>query len=52
MALEAREIVREWAGGGAPEDDMTVVVLKRHHGPAPVAEERRMTGSMPIPKPA
>ena len=42
--------MQEWSGGGEPEDDLTVVVLKRHFGSAPVAEERRTTGSMPVPK--
>jgi hypothetical protein len=50
----ARELVNrvaEWAGGGEPEDDRTVVVLKRHFGPAP--EERRTTGTaLAAPKPA
>ena len=44
----ARELilrVGEYAGGGAPEDDRTVVVLKRHSGPLPTLEERRTTGS-------
>ena len=34
-------------GGGEPEDDRTVVVLKRHFGPAPAADEKRPTGSAP-----
>lgn len=44
----ARELVNrvaEWAGGGEPEDDRTVVVLKRHFGPASGGEERRTTGT-------
>jgi sigma-B regulation protein RsbU (phosphoserine phosphatase) len=48
----ARELIRrvaEYAGGGEPEDDRTVVVLKRHAGPAPAAEERRTTGTA-VPK--
>ena len=36
--------VSEYSGGGDPEDDMTVVVLKRHEGSAP-AEDRRSTGA-------
>jgi sigma-B regulation protein RsbU (phosphoserine phosphatase) len=51
IARELIKVVRQWAGGSAPEDDMTVVVLKRHHGPAPVSEERRATtGVQLIPK--
>ena len=51
IARELIKTVRQWAGGGEPEDDMTVVVLKRHFGPAPVPEERRpTTGVQPIPK--
>jgi len=51
IARELIRVVREWAGGGAPEDDMTVVVLKRHHGPAPVPEDRRQTtGKLALPK--
>jgi len=50
----ARELIKrvdEWAGGGEPEDDRTVVVLKRHFGPAPAAEEKRTTtGVHPVPK--
>lgn len=49
----ARGLIRrvgEYAGGGEPEDDRTVVVLKRHEGPAP--EERRTTGGTLAAKPA
>ena len=42
--------VGEYAGGGDPEDDRTVVVLKRHAGIAP--EERRPTGSAAVAKTA
>jgi sigma-B regulation protein RsbU (phosphoserine phosphatase) len=42
--------VGEYAGGGEPEDDRTMVVLKRHEGPAP--EDRRTTGGTPVAKPA
>jgi sigma-B regulation protein RsbU (phosphoserine phosphatase) len=42
--------VGEYAGGGEPEDDRTVVVLKRDKGPAPSGEERRSTGSTPATK--
>jgi phosphoserine phosphatase RsbU/P len=52
----ARELIRrvaDYAGGGEPEDDRTVVVLKRHAGSAPPAvDERRTTGSTATPKPA
>ncbi len=44
----ARELiarVNEYAGGEEPEDDRTVVVLKRHAVSAPAAEERRTTGT-------
>jgi serine phosphatase RsbU (regulator of sigma subunit) len=50
IARELVKNVQEWSGGGEPEDDMTVVVLKRHFGSAPIGEERRTTGSMPLPK--
>jgi sigma-B regulation protein RsbU (phosphoserine phosphatase) len=44
--------VGEYAGGGEPEDDRTVVVVKRHpHAPGPAGDHRRSTGSTPIPKP-
>ncbi len=50
----ARELIKqvgEWSGGGEPEDDRTVVVVKRHFGPAPVPEDRRATtGVQPILK--
>jgi Stage II sporulation protein E (SpoIIE) len=50
----ARELIArvgEWAGGGAPEDDRTVVIMKRHFGPAPASEDRRSTsGVQAIPK--
>jgi sigma-B regulation protein RsbU (phosphoserine phosphatase) len=43
--------VAEYAGGGEPEDDRTVVVVKRHAVPAPGGEDRRGTsGAIPIPK--
>jgi sigma-B regulation protein RsbU (phosphoserine phosphatase) len=44
--------VGEYAGGGEPEDDRTVVVLKRDKGPATTPEERRPTGTAAVPKPA
>jgi phosphoserine phosphatase RsbU/P len=51
IARELIKLVGEWAGGGEPEDDRTVVVLKRHFGPAPVPEDRRSTsGVQGIPK--
>ncbi|HTO88151.1 MAG TPA: PP2C family protein-serine/threonine phosphatase [Thermoanaerobaculia bacterium] len=37
--------VADYAGGGEPEDDRTVVVLKRHAGPIPPSDERRTTGT-------
>ena len=43
--------VSGYAGGGEPEDDRTVVVLKRHSGTAPVSEASRATGVTAIPKP-
>ena len=53
IARELIHRVREWARGGVLEDDLTVVVLKRHAGPAPVPEDpRRTTGSLAAPKPA
>jgi sigma-B regulation protein RsbU (phosphoserine phosphatase) len=42
--------VSEYAGGGEPEDDRTVVVLKRHDGPAPGGDERRPAASTPAAK--
>jgi serine phosphatase RsbU (regulator of sigma subunit) len=40
--------VAEWAGGGEPEDDRTVVVLKRHTEPfAP--ESPRPSGEIKTP---
>jgi sigma-B regulation protein RsbU (phosphoserine phosphatase) len=53
IARELIKRVNEWSGGGEPEDDRTVVVLKRHFGPAPSGEERRTTsGTYPaaVPK--
>ncbi len=51
----ARELIRkvnEWSGGGDPEDDRTVVVLKRHFGPAPAPDDRRpASGAFPVPPP-
>ena len=44
----ARALIRrvgEWAGGGDPEDDRTVVVLKRHSAPLP-AEPPRPSGEV------
>lgn len=38
--------VGEYAGGGEPEDDRTVVVVKRHDGPAPGGEPQRASGSV------
>jgi serine phosphatase RsbU (regulator of sigma subunit) len=45
--LPADEIARalikrvgDWAGGGEPEDDRTVVVLKRHTEPFPPEPQR------------
>ena len=49
----ARELIKrvtEWCGGGEPEDDRTVVVLKRHFGPAPAGEPRPSSGTYPVPK--
>ncbi len=59
----ARALIRrvsEWAcsteelaaakPGDELEDDRTVVVLKRHSGPAPAADERRTTGATVAPK--
>ncbi len=50
----ARELIKrvtEWCGGGEPEDDRTVVVLKRHFGPAPAGSEgRTSSGTYPVPK--
>lgn len=51
MARELIQRVSGYAGGGEPEDDLTVVVLKRHAGPAPMPEERRTTGGTPVSKP-
>jgi len=42
--------VGEWSGGGDPEDDRTVVVLKRHEGDAP-PEDRKAGASGAFPKP-
>jgi sigma-B regulation protein RsbU (phosphoserine phosphatase) len=48
----ARELiarVTEWSGGGEPEDDRTVVLLKRHFGTAPGGDDRRTTsGTYPV----
>ncbi len=48
----ARELiarVNEWSGGGEPEDDRTVVLLKRHFGTAPGGDDRRTTsGTYPV----
>ena len=43
----ATKLILEWCGGEAPEDDRTVVVIKRHHESAPAEGERRTTGTMP-----
>ncbi|HEY2796642.1 MAG TPA: PP2C family protein-serine/threonine phosphatase [Thermoanaerobaculia bacterium] len=43
--------VTEYAGGGEPEDDRTVAVLKRHAVSAPAPEERRTTGGTAAAKP-
>jgi sigma-B regulation protein RsbU (phosphoserine phosphatase) len=43
----ARALVRkveEWTGSAEPEDDRTVVVVKRHLGPAPGGDTRATTG--------
>jgi sigma-B regulation protein RsbU (phosphoserine phosphatase) len=42
--------VGEWSGGGEPEDDRTVVVLKRHEGTAP-PEDRKVGASGAFPRP-
>ncbi len=41
--------VGEYSEGREPEDDRTVVVLKRHAGPAPVRAERRSTEALAPP---
>ncbi|MGH9366783.1 MAG: PP2C family protein-serine/threonine phosphatase [Thermoanaerobaculia bacterium] len=51
LARALIKMVAEYAGGGEPEDDRTVVVLKRHDGPATAPEERRTTGSAALPEP-
>ena len=51
VARELIEKVGEWSKHQEPEDDRTVVVLKRHFGPAPTPDERRTTGSLTVPKP-
>jgi len=47
VARELIEKVGQWSKHRDPEDDRTVVVLKRHFGPVPAHEERRTTGSLP-----
>jgi sigma-B regulation protein RsbU (phosphoserine phosphatase) len=42
--------VGEWSGGGEPEDDRTVVVLKRHEGDAP-PDDRKVGASGAFPRP-
>jgi len=39
--------VQEWTGTAEPEDDRTVVVVKRHPGPAPGGDTRITTGVLP-----
>jgi sigma-B regulation protein RsbU (phosphoserine phosphatase) len=50
----ARELVKrvsEWSGGKEPEDDLTVVILKRHFGSAPAVDDRIGTsGAFTVPK--
>ncbi len=50
IARELISKVNEWSGGGDPEDDRTVVVLKRHFGPAPADDRRPTSGTYPVPK--
>lgn len=55
IARELVQRVKEWSGGGDPQDDLTVVVLKRHFGPVPGQgpEDRRTTGTaLPAAKPS
>jgi phosphoserine phosphatase RsbU/P len=40
--------VEKWTGGAAPEDDRTVVVVKRHQGPVPGGDTRATTGALPV----
>ena len=40
--------VADWIGVAAPEDDRTVVIVKRHFGPAPGGESRATTGVHPV----
>ena len=50
IARELISKVDEWSGGGDPEDDRTVVVLKRHFGPAPAARTAApASGAYPVP---
>jgi sigma-B regulation protein RsbU (phosphoserine phosphatase) len=47
----ARALIRrvaDWAGGGEPDDDRTVVVLKRHAAPFPT-DPPRSTGEIKVP---
>jgi phosphoserine phosphatase RsbU/P len=43
--------VGEWSGGGEPEDDRTVVVLKRHADGAAVTDDGKTGSSGAFPKP-
>ena len=49
IARELIKKVNEWSGGEEPEDDRTVVVLKRHFGQAPVDDRRPTSGTFPVP---
>lgn len=40
--------VEEWSGGVEPEDDRTVVVVKRHAGAAPGGDTRFTSGVYPV----
>jgi sigma-B regulation protein RsbU (phosphoserine phosphatase) len=44
------ERVAEWTGSREPEDDRTVVIVKRHFGAAPGGETRATTGVHPMIK--
>ena len=47
----ARTLVQKvegWTGAAEPEDDRTVVVVKRHPGPAPGGDTRATTGALPV----
>jgi sigma-B regulation protein RsbU (phosphoserine phosphatase) len=46
------QLVGEWSGGGEPEDDRTVVVLKRHiDGATAAADDKKAGTSGTFPKP-